>query len=173
MRKRAQWQTHLTNILRSFVHRFVKAFVILFFNYRCVWFGNLGNAGFIKWGKEAVISEWQALIRGLCTHWSGGWSGTDHLTAYAVITWLVVHWSRVYHTVITWLRDADHVTVPSVITWLSRHWYRDWACTDHVPGAGEAFHSGPPVSLASQSHHEKPPEVTCTSRGTPGEFPGS
>ena len=23
----------------------------------------------------------------------------------------------------------------------------------------------PPVSLASQSHHEKPPEVTCTSRG--------
>src|SRR5574337_609686 len=28
----------------------------------------------------------------------------------------------------------------------------------------------PPVSLASQSHHEKPPEVTCTSRGNPG-FP--
>ena len=26
----------------------------------------------------------------------------------------------------------------------------------------------PPVSLTSQSHHEKPPEVTCTSRGTPG-----
>ena len=25
----------------------------------------------------------------------------------------------------------------------------------------------PPVSLASQSHHEKPPEVTCTSRGNP------
>ena len=30
----------------------------------------------------------------------------------------------------------------------------------------------PPVSLASQSHHEKPPEVTCTSRGKPG-FPAS
>ena len=30
----------------------------------------------------------------------------------------------------------------------------------------------PPVSLASQSHHEKPPEVTCTSRGTP-ECPAS
>src|SRR5574337_452659 len=30
----------------------------------------------------------------------------------------------------------------------------------------------PPVSLASQSHHEKPPEVTCTSRGNP-EFPAS
>ena len=30
----------------------------------------------------------------------------------------------------------------------------------------------PPVSLASQSHHEKPPEVTCTSRGNPG-FPYS
>ena len=59
-----------------------------------------------------------------------------------VITWLLVQWSRVYHMVITWLRGADHVTVPSVITWLSRHWYRDWACTDHVPGAGEAFHSG-------------------------------
>src|SRR5574339_93581 len=29
-----------------------------------------------------------------------------------------------------------------------------------------------PVSLASQSHHEKPPEVTCTSRGNPG-FPAS
>src|SRR5574337_510967 len=28
----------------------------------------------------------------------------------------------------------------------------------------------PPVSLGSQSHHEKPPEVTCTSRGNPG-FP--
>src|SRR5574337_184117 len=30
----------------------------------------------------------------------------------------------------------------------------------------------PPVSLASPSHHEKPPEVTCTSRGKPG-FPAS
>src|SRR5574340_1404131 len=30
----------------------------------------------------------------------------------------------------------------------------------------------PPVSLASQSHLEKPPEVTCTSRGNPG-FPAS
>src|SRR5574342_716893 len=30
----------------------------------------------------------------------------------------------------------------------------------------------PPVSLAAQSHHEKPPEVTCTSRGKPG-FPAS
>src|SRR5574339_468118 len=30
----------------------------------------------------------------------------------------------------------------------------------------------PPVSLASQSHHEKPPEVTCTRRGNPG-FPAS
>src|SRR5574337_627614 len=30
----------------------------------------------------------------------------------------------------------------------------------------------PPVSLASQSHREKPPEVTCTRRGTPG-FPAS
>ena len=30
----------------------------------------------------------------------------------------------------------------------------------------------PPVSLASQSHHEKPPEVTCTSRVNPG-FPAS
>ena len=28
----------------------------------------------------------------------------------------------------------------------------------------------PPVSLTSQSHHEKPPEVTCTSRGTPGFY---
>ena len=26
----------------------------------------------------------------------------------------------------------------------------------------------PPLSLTSQSHHEKPPEVTCTSRGNPG-----
>ena len=30
----------------------------------------------------------------------------------------------------------------------------------------------PPVSLTSQSHHEKPPEVTCTSRGKSG-FPAS
>ena len=30
----------------------------------------------------------------------------------------------------------------------------------------------PPVSLASQSHHEKPPEVTCPSRGNSG-FPAS
>ena len=28
----------------------------------------------------------------------------------------------------------------------------------------------PPVSLASQSHHEKPPEATCTSRGNPGRL---
>ena len=26
----------------------------------------------------------------------------------------------------------------------------------------------PPDPLMSQSHHEKPPEVTCTSRGKPG-----
>src|SRR5574337_1249248 len=30
----------------------------------------------------------------------------------------------------------------------------------------------PPVSLTSQSHYEKPPEVTCTRRGKPG-FPAS
>ena len=30
----------------------------------------------------------------------------------------------------------------------------------------------PPVSLTSQSHHEKTPEVTCTSPGNPG-FPAS
>src|SRR5574341_199537 len=30
----------------------------------------------------------------------------------------------------------------------------------------------PPVSLASQSHREKPPEVPCTNRGNPG-FPAS
>src|SRR5574337_331254 len=30
----------------------------------------------------------------------------------------------------------------------------------------------PPVSLTSQCHHEKPPEVTCTSRRNPG-FPVS
>ena len=30
----------------------------------------------------------------------------------------------------------------------------------------------PPLSLTSQSHHEKPPDVTCTSRGNPG-FPAS
>ena len=28
-----------------------------------------------------------------------------------------------------------------------------------------------PASLTFQSHHEKPPEVTCTSRGTPGFLP--
>ena len=55
MRKRAQWQTQLTNILRSFVHRFTKVFVILFFNYRCVWFGKLDNAGFIKWGRQHLL----------------------------------------------------------------------------------------------------------------------
>src|SRR5574337_1207001 len=26
----------------------------------------------------------------------------------------------------------------------------------------------PPLSLTSKSHHAKPPEVTCTSRGNPG-----
>ena len=30
----------------------------------------------------------------------------------------------------------------------------------------------PPVSLASQSHHEKPPDVTCTSRGNPEDMEG-
>src|SRR5574341_1405015 len=30
----------------------------------------------------------------------------------------------------------------------------------------------PPVSLASQTHHETPPQVTCTRRGNPG-FPAS
>ena len=35
-------------------------------------------------------------------------------------------------------------------------------------GSNDALPLPPPVSLTSQSHHEKPPEVTCTSRGTPG-----
>ena len=43
---------------------------------------------------QAVISDWQALIMGLCMHWSRAWSETDHLTAHALITWLIVHWSR-------------------------------------------------------------------------------
>ena len=38
-----------------------------------------------------------------------------------------------------------------------------WSPKRHLPTA---------VSLTSQSHHEKTPEVTCTSRGKPG-FPAS
>ena len=75
MRKRAQWQTQLTNIL-SFVHRFMKVFVILFFNYRCVWFGNLDNAGFIRWGRQHLL-----LI--FCKNlWNWNYFSLDYLLAF-------------------------------------------------------------------------------------------
>ena len=50
-------------------------------------------------------------------HWLRGWSYTDHVTNHALITWLIMHCSRCYH---------------SLITWLSCHWSRDWSYTDHV-----------------------------------------
>ena len=30
-------------------------------------------------------------------HWSRGWSCTDYLADHALITWLIMHWSRSYH----------------------------------------------------------------------------
>ena len=83
----------------------------------------------------------------------GGWSGTDHLTAHAVITWLVVHWSRVYPTVITWLRGADHVTVPSVIkqrdaaqSESSAARFRSWSMK-RCPSPGKADHVCPSLPV--------------------------
>ena len=50
-------------------------------------------------------------------HWSRGWSCTDHVTDHALITWLIMHWSRGYH---------------ALMTWLIMHLSYDWSCPDHV-----------------------------------------
>ena len=73
-------------------------------------------------------------------HWSRNWSCTDHVADHTLITWLIMHWSRVYHALLTWLilhwsrawSCTDHVTNHELITWLNIHWSRDWSCTDHV-----------------------------------------
>ena len=147
----------------------------------------------MHWSRvyQAVIRDWQALIIGLCTHWSRGYhalitwlrmhwwrgcSGTDHVFIrqwsvtdrrwswdcartdhvaimhwwrdcactddvgdQALITWLIMHWSRVYQAMISdwqallmglcthWSRGYH-----ALITWLRMHWWRGCSGTDHV-----------------------------------------
>ena len=72
---------------------------------------------------------------------------------------------------ISWARAPEGLPGPP----MDREGVR--ACVRAGPGGWAEGCGGlgalpPPVSLASQSHHEKPPEVTCTRRGNPG-FPAS
>ena len=63
---------------------------------------------------------------------SKGLSYTDHVPGHALITWLIMHWSRDWscndlvsdHALITWLSCIAHVACHAVITWLS--------CTTHL-----------------------------------------
>ena len=85
-------------------------------------------------------------------HWSRGWSCTDHVTDHALITWLIMHWSRGYHALITWLvihgscawSCTDYMTDHALNTWLIMHWSRgyhalltwlimQWSCSYDVP----------------------------------------
>ena len=57
-------------------------------------------------------------------HWSPDSSCTDQVADHTRITWLILHWSRVYHTLITWLSCTVHVAI--------MHCSRGWSYTDHV-----------------------------------------
>ena len=53
-------------------------------------------------------------------HWSRDWSCTDHVTDHAQITWLIMHWSRVYHTLLTWLIMQWSRSYHVLVTWLHK-----------------------------------------------------
>ena len=65
-------------------------------------------------------------------HWSCGWSCTDHVTDHALITCLIMHWSRGYHALITWLVIHWSYSYHVPVTWMIIHPSGDWSCTDHV-----------------------------------------
>ena len=73
-----------------------------------------------------------------------------------------------------WLSDKDSTCQcrrHGFDTWVRKiPWRRKWQPTSamHQAQWSPERPLPPPVSLASQSHHDKPPEVTCTSRETPG-----
>ena len=60
------------------------------------------------------------------TYWSRTWLCTDHVTVRALITWLIMPWSRGYNALITWRiihcsrawSWTDHVTNHELISWL-------------------------------------------------------
>ena len=68
--------------------------------------------------------------------WTRGWSYTDHVTAHALITSLIMNWSRdlaCSDLVSEWCWSCtDHVADHTEIQWLIMHWSRRWSCTDHV-----------------------------------------
>ena len=80
-----------------------------------------------------------ALITWLIMHWSRGWSHMYHVTVHALIMWLsctdhvaIMHWSCSYHALITWLITQWSRSYHVLVMWLIMHWSRNWFCTDHV-----------------------------------------
>ena len=80
-----------------------------------------------------------ALITWMIVHWSRDWSGTDHVTDHALISWLscihylaIVHWSRGWLYTDTRLIMHWSGLYHTLITWLPMHWSRGWSYTDHV-----------------------------------------
>ena len=80
-----------------------------------------------------------ALITWLIMHWSRDWSCNDLVSDHALITWLsctdhvaIMQWSRGYHAQITWLFMQWTHSYHILVTWLIMHWSRGWSCTDHV-----------------------------------------
>ena len=51
-------------------------------------------------------------------HWSRDWSCTDHVTDHAQITWLIMHWSRGYHSLLRWLIMQWSRSYHVLVTWL-------------------------------------------------------
>ena len=50
-------------------------------------------------------------------YWSRDWSCTDHVNDHALLTWLIMQCLCSYHI---------------LVTWLIMHWSRNWSCTGHV-----------------------------------------
>ena len=58
-------------------------------------------------------------------HVSPSWLYSDHVSVHALITWLIMHWSRGWSC-------TDHVGDNELITWLIIQCSRGWSCTNHV-----------------------------------------
>ena len=59
-------------------------------------------------------------------HWSRGSSCTNHVTVNALITWLIMQWSRGYNALITWLIIHCSRACHAQITWLTMNWSRGY-----------------------------------------------
>ena len=104
------------------------------------WNDNWGRMVFGAWNLPWVHQD----------NWDGWWRGatkeepthskdcfrscTDHVADHALITWVIMNWSR-------GLSYTAHVADHALITLWMMHWSRGWSYTDHVTHHAHIIHA--------------------------------